>query len=103
MRILSVCCELPPFHFGGYEVGAWRTSLTLQELFGVEVFFLTSMRGVTTGRHIGEKNCFRVLPNPGNYLDGESYVAHGDPKLKWRQRRLAAGLMVEVVDSVKPD
>jgi glycogen(starch) synthase len=103
MKILSITCELPPFSVGGYEVGVWDTTRLLGEIYNVDVYFLTSMRGVTTGQNLGEKNCYRLLPRPGYHIIGSEYIAHNDLQLTKEQRKLAFQIMCEVVNCIKPD
>ncbi|MBW4662636.1 MAG: glycosyltransferase family 4 protein [Chroococcus sp. CMT-3BRIN-NPC107] len=103
MKLLSISSELPPFNYGGYEVGAWRVSHALRDLHDVDVHLLTSMRGVETGLHLGEKNCYRLLPRPGCWIAGDRYIAHGDLKIARKQRKLALLTMQEIVDYIKPD
>lgn len=103
MKLLSVSSELPPFNYGGYEVGAWRVSQALQNIHNVDVHLLTSMRGVETGLHLGEKNCYRLLPRPGSWIVGDKYIPHGDLTVARQQRKLALLTMQEIVDYIQPD
>ncbi len=103
MRLLSISAELPPFNFGGYEVGAWRVSYALRDWCGVETYLLTSMRGVETGIHLGEKYCYRLLPRPGYRIVGDQYIPHNDLALVRQQKHLALQLMQEVVELTQPD
>lgn len=103
MKLLSISSELPPFNYGGYEVGAWRVSHALRDLHDVDVHLLTSMRGVETGLHLGEKNCYRLLPRPGSWIVGDKYIPHGDLTIARKQRKLALLTMQEIVDYTQPD
>ncbi|MDX2098476.1 MAG: glycosyltransferase family 4 protein [Leptolyngbyaceae cyanobacterium bins.59] len=103
MKLLSISAELPPFNSGGYEVGAWRVSHQLQKQFGIEVYLLTSMRGVETGLHLGEQNCYRILPRPGCDVRGKTYIPHQNPQRTQRQRQLALQIMREMVETIQPD
>lgn len=102
MRVLSVNTSWPPFHVGGYEVGAWRLLRLMECRQNLHSYELVSKLGADQVDKNTEANIFRLLPLPGAILKNGRWISHQDKKQTQSDRYQATRIILDVVEQVKP-